>query len=266
MAQLVCKNLDLGYENHVVLKDVNFSVNAGDYLCIVGENGSGKSTLMKTVLGLQKPLGGTITFGDGVKNNEIGYLPQQTQAQRDFPATVEEIVLSGCQGRSKGLFYSREEKQLARQNMDKMRIAAFAKRCYRELSGGQQQRVLLARALCATGKMLLLDEPVSGLDPKVTLEMYRLVYELNKIDGITVERRLCRKMKTTAITSASASKRVLVTSWMEASRKSLALIRSAIFTPLGSEADSRAIRASMSMMIWFAFEPAVCITMITVPG
>lgn len=186
MAQLVCKNLDLGYENHVVLKDVNFSVNAGDYLCIVGENGSGKSTLMKTVLGLQKPLGGTIAFGDGVKNNEIGYLPQQTQAQRDFPATVEEIVLSGCQGRSKGLFYSREEKQLARQNMDKMRIAAFAKRCYRELSGGQQQRVLLARALCATQKILLLDEPVSGLDPKVTAEMYSLIEQLNREDQVTI--------------------------------------------------------------------------------
>ena len=186
MAQLECKNLDLGYENHVVLRDVNFSVSAGDYLCIVGENGSGKSTLMKTVLGLQKPLGGTITFGDGVKNNEIGYMPQQIQARRDFPATVEEIVLSGCQGRCKGLFYGAKEKELARQNMEKMRITAFAKRCYRELSGGQQQRVLLARALCATQKILLLDEPVSGLDPKVTAEMYSLIERLNREDKVTI--------------------------------------------------------------------------------
>ncbi len=186
MAQLTCENLVLGYEGHVVLENVNFSVEKGDYLCIVGENGSGKSTLMKTVLGLQKPLGGSIAFGDGVKNNEIGYLPQQTQAQRDFPATVEEIVLSGCQGRSGRLFYGKAEKALARENMEKMHITQFAKRCYRELSGGQQQRVLLARALCATRKILLLDEPVSGLDPKVTAEMYSLIEQLNREDQVTI--------------------------------------------------------------------------------
>lgn len=187
MAQLECKNLTLGYENHIVQKDVSFSVERGDYLCIVGENGSGKSTLMKTILGLQKPLGGTIAFGDGLQNNEIGYLPQQTQVQRDFPATVWEIVLSGCQTRN-GLhpFYSRESKALARKNMEKMRVTEFAGRCYRELSGGQQQRVLLARALCATQKLLLLDEPVSGLDPKVTAEMYSLIERLNKEDQVTI--------------------------------------------------------------------------------
>ena len=187
MAQLECKNLVLGYEGHVVQQDVNFSVERGDYLCIVGENGSGKSTLMKTVLGLLKPMGGTIAFGDGLRNNEVGYLPQQTQVQRDFPATVWEIVLSGCQARNGAHpFYGKEAKALARQNMEKMHITQFSKRCYRELSGGQQQRVLLARALCATQKLLLLDEPVSGLDPKVTAEMYGLIEQLNREDKVTI--------------------------------------------------------------------------------
>ena len=179
------KDLALGYENSAILKGLNFTVNKGDYLCIVGENGSGKSTLMKTLLGLQKPLSGEIFFGDGLKKNEIGYLPQQTVVQRDFPASVREIVLSGCQSRC-GFrpFYNKAEKQLAEQNMERMGIKSFEKRCYRELSGGQQQRVLLARALCATQKILLLDEPVSGLDPMVTAEMYDLIESLNK-EGIT---------------------------------------------------------------------------------
>ena len=187
MALLTCENLSLGYEGREIVRGLNFEVNAGDYLCIVGENGSGKSTLMKTILGLQPPLGGKVKTGDGLARNEIGYLPQQTVVQRDFPASVREIVLSGCCGRM-GLrpFYSKEEKRLAAENMEKMGLTALAKRCYRELSGGQQQRVLLARALCATKKVLLLDEPVSGLDPKVTIEMYALIERLNRDDGITV--------------------------------------------------------------------------------
>ena len=187
MAQLTCKDLELGYEGEVILSGLSFTVTAGDFLCIVGENGSGKSTLMKTLLGLQPPLRGSIESGDGLRPTEIGYLPQQTVVQRDFPASVREIVLSGCQGRM-GLrpFYGKAEKELARQNMEKMGIAALAGRCYRELSGGQQQRVLLARALCATRRMLLLDEPVAGLDPRVTAEMYRLIQELNRREGITV--------------------------------------------------------------------------------
>ena len=185
MSMIEVTDLALGYENSAILKGLNFTVNKGDYLCIVGENGSGKSTLMKTLLGLQKPLSGEILFGDGLKKNEIGYLPQQTVVQRDFPASVREIVLSGCQSRC-GFrpFYNKAEKQLAEQNMERMGIKSFEKRCYRELSGGQQQRVLLARALCATQKILLLDEPVSGLDPMVTAEMYDLIESLNK-EGIT---------------------------------------------------------------------------------
>ena len=187
MAQLTCQNLCVGYDGKPVLQGLNFEVFAGDYLCIVGENGSGKSTLMKTILGLQTPISGRILTGDGLRKTEIGYLPQQTVVQKDFPASVREIVLSGCQGRCGSRpFYNNEEKQLTAEAMDKMQITRLARRCYRELSGGQQQRVLLARALCATQKVLLLDEPVSGLDPKVTAEMYALIEKLNCEDGITV--------------------------------------------------------------------------------
>ena len=186
MVQLCCRDLAVGYDGNEILRGLNFEVNAGDYLCIVGENGSGKTTLMKTILGLLPPMGGTIETGDGLRQSEIGYLPQQTLVQRDFPATVWEIVLSGCQGGC-GLrpFYNREEKDRARENIERMGITALTRRCYRELSGGQQQRVLLARALCATKKMLLLDEPVTGLDAWVTGELYELIARLNA-EGITV--------------------------------------------------------------------------------
>ena len=171
----------------MLLQDINFSVKEGDYLCIIGENGSGKSTLMRTLLNLQQPIHGKITFGAGVKSDEIGYLPQQTVIQKDFPASVREIVLSGCQNRV-GMrpFYNRSEKKRACEMMEKLQITNLENRCYRELSGGQQQRVLLARALCATKKILLLDEPVSGLDPKVTDEMYRLIEKINCEDKITI--------------------------------------------------------------------------------
>jgi len=186
MALLTAANLSLGYEGRTIAKDLCFSVNPGDYLCIVGENGSGKTTLMRTLLHLQSPLGGEIAVGDGLKKNEIGYLPQQTFVQKDFPASVREIVLSGCQGRC-GLrpFYGKEDKNRANAAMQRMGITGLADRCYRELSGGQQQRVLLARALCATSKLLLLDEPVTGLDPKATTDMYHLIESLNR-DGLTI--------------------------------------------------------------------------------
>ena len=184
MSQISCENLSVGYDNRVVAENIDFTVNAGDYLCIVGENGSGKSTLMKTILGLNKPVKGKITFSDGLKQTEIGYLPQQTIVQRDFPASVYEIVLSGCQTNGKP-FYNAEDKKRAMLNMEKMNLTTMKNRSYRELSGGQQQRVLLARALCATKKLLLLDEPVTGLDPKVTQEMYEVIENLNK-EGISI--------------------------------------------------------------------------------
>lgn len=187
MAQLTCENLKLGYDGNVIIENLSFSVNSGDYLCIVGENGSGKTTLMQTILKLKAPISGKIVMSEGLKQTEIGYLPQQTALQKDFPASVYEIVISGCLNKC-GFrpFYSKKEKTLALENMEKMGIAHLAKCCYRELSGGQQQRVLLARALCSTSKMLLLDEPVSGLDPKVTAQMYDLIAKLNREEKITV--------------------------------------------------------------------------------
>ena len=186
MAYLTVQNLSVGYDGHPVAEGISFTVSAGDYLCVVGENGSGKSTLMKTLLRLQEPLSGQILPGDGLRRNEIGYLPQKTAVQRDFPASVREIVRSGCQGRC-GLrpFYNREENALAEEAMERMGIAPLAERCFRELSGGQQQRVLLARALCATRKLLLLDEPVAGLDPKATAELYELIASLNR-EGVAI--------------------------------------------------------------------------------
>lgn len=186
MALLEVKDLAVGYDSRSVLNHLNFCVNEGDYLCIVGENGSGKSTLIKTILKLQDPISGEVIYGDGLVANEIGYLPQQTVVQKDFPASIREVVMSGLQGR-KGLkaFYTKKDREEAERNMERMGILEIADKCYRDLSGGQQQRVLLARALCATQKMLLLDEPVSGLDPQVTGEMYSLIKKLND-EGITI--------------------------------------------------------------------------------
>lgn len=187
MALITCEDLSLGYDGRAIVSKLNFSVRRGDYLCIVGENGSGKSTLMKTLLDLQKPLGGKILTGDGLHKNQIGYLPQQSAAQKDFPASVKEIVLSGLQNKM-GLrpFYSRKEIERAKKNIARFGLSGMEERCYRELSGGQQQRVLLARALCASESLLLLDEPVSGLDPVATADLYALIEELNKQDGVTV--------------------------------------------------------------------------------
>jgi len=179
MAQLTCQKLCVGYDGKSILQDLDFEVFAGDYLCIVGENGSGKSTLMKTILGLLSPISGRILTGDGLRKNEIGYLPQQTVVQKDFPASVREIVLSGCQGRCGSRpFYNKEEKKLAADAMGKMQITPLAKRCYRTLSGGQQQRVAIARALAMRPDVILFDEPTSALDPELVGEVLNTIRQL----------------------------------------------------------------------------------------
>ncbi len=186
MSYIEGSNLALGYDGKAVVENLNFKVNKGDYLCVLGENGAGKSTLIKTMLGLIDRVSGEISYGDGLKAYEIGYLPQQTVVQKDFPATVWEVVLSGTLAQS-GFrpFYGRKEKELARQKMEELDIWELKKKCYRNLSGGQQQRVLLARALCAASKIILLDEPVTGLDPRVTADFYELLKKLNQ-GGISV--------------------------------------------------------------------------------
>lgn len=187
MSLLTCINVSFAYDRKIVISDLNFTVDSGDYLCIVGENGSGKSTLMNGLLRLKSPAKGTIIVGDGLKQNEIGYLPQQTVVQKDFPASVYEVVLSGClNGLGARPFYSKKEKALAKKNIERLGIEDLHHKCYRELSTGQQQRVLLARALCATKKILLLDEPAAGLDPIVTKELYSLIKKINNQMQITV--------------------------------------------------------------------------------
>lgn len=183
-----CKDVTLGYENKVVAKNLNFKIDQGDYLCVVGENGTGKSTLIKTLLGLIKPLNGEVIANVQGKNHKgVGYLPQQTQAQKDFPASVWEVVLSGVLNNDHRCpFYNKKDKAEAEKNMEKLNILDLKKRCYRELSGGQQQRVLLARALCATDSVLILDEPVTGLDPAASMELYETIRDLNKKENVTI--------------------------------------------------------------------------------
>ena len=186
MAILSFENVGLAYGGDNVAHDVSFSVNAGEFWGIVGENGSGKTTLMKALLGLIPCASGRIVMGEGLKPTEIGYLPQSSAIQRDFPASVEEVVLSGTIG-YRGLkpFYGRREREMANRNMEMLGLLPLKRHSFQELSGGQQQRVLLARALCATKKCIVLDEPTTGLDPVVTAEFYQLLHGINK-QGMTV--------------------------------------------------------------------------------
>lgn len=184
---LRCRNLSFAYDEHTVLANVDFDVACGEYLCVAGQNGSGKSTLIKGILGLKAPSEGRIEYLEGLKQNEIGYLPQQTAVQKDFPAGALEIVLTGClNGRGWRPFYCRADAVRANENMERMGVLPLAKRCFRELSGGQQRRVLLARALCAARRLLILDEPVSGLDPHASQELYRAVACLHKENHLTI--------------------------------------------------------------------------------
>lgn len=184
---ITCDKVSFTYDGITAAKDLDFCVQQNDYLCIIGENGAGKSTLIKGLLKLKKPSSGTIRMDNGLKANEIGYLPQQMIVQKDFPASVYEVILSGCLNRlGMRFFYTKKEKELAEKNLQRMGIENLRDRCYRELSSGQQQRVLLARALCATKKLILLDEPAAGLDPSAAQELYELIRSINEDLGITV--------------------------------------------------------------------------------
>ncbi len=187
MALIKCENAAFGYDGTVAAENVTFSVEKGDYLYIIGENGTGKSTLVKGLVGLTKPVAGSVTYGDGLNSRKIGYMPQKTEIQSDFPASVYEVVISGCLGRG-GFrpFYTKHDRERVCEAMTALHIHDIEHKSYRELSGGQQQRVLLARALVAAGDVLLLDEPAAGLDPVVTADLYSVIADLNRRHGVTV--------------------------------------------------------------------------------
>lgn len=187
MALITLKDVTIAFEGIVAVENVRLSIEKGDYLVIVGENGSGKSTLIRAILGLVRPQKGRVIYGKGLSRNQIGYLPQQTIAQKDFPASVEEVVLSGCVSHmGRRLFFSQKNKEIAEEKMRLLDIQRLRKQSYRTLSGGQQQRVLLARALCAADSILLLDEPVTGLDPDATEELYGIIRRLNREHGVAI--------------------------------------------------------------------------------
>lgn len=187
MAQLRCENISVGYEDGIVVSDVSFELNRGDYVCIVGENGAGKSSLLKGILGLAKIQGGKLEYGDGMSRADVGYLPQQKDYQKNFPATVKEVVMSGFLNKM-GLrpYYNRAEKAKAMEILSDFGMADYVRASFGSLSGGQKQRVLLARAMCATDKLLLLDEPTTGLDPVATEELYGLLKRLNREKKTTI--------------------------------------------------------------------------------
>lgn len=187
MAQLRCENISVGYEDGIVVSDVSFELNRGDYVCIVGENGAGKSSLLKGILGLARIQGGKLEYGDGMSRADVGYLPQQKDYQKNFPATVKEVVMSGFLNKM-GLrpYYNRAEKTKAMEILSDFGMADYVRASFGSLSGGQKQRVLLARAMCATDKLLLLDEPTTGLDPVATEELYELLKRLNREKKTTI--------------------------------------------------------------------------------
>ncbi|ONI39760.1 ABC transporter [Candidatus Epulonipiscium fishelsonii] len=187
MKQIICKDLKIGYEKKILINSINLTISEGEYWCITGANGMGKTTFIKTLLKLIPSISGEIILSDGLHQTDIGYLPQQKIHQKNFPASVEEIVISGNLNKSKlRWYYNKEEKARAKQNILKLGLKGLEKKSYNTLSGGQQQRVLLARALCATSKIIILDEPVSGLDPNVTQDMYNVIKKLNTEDKITI--------------------------------------------------------------------------------
>lgn len=186
MSLITCVDASFGYDGKEVVTDLSFNIEQGDYLCIVGNNGAGKSTLIGGLLGFRKPISGSVSMGDDLVKNQIGYLPQSSTIKTDFPASVYEVVISGTLNRNRFIpFYTKHQKEIADINMKRLRIEELKNSAFSELSGGQVQRVLLARALCASTKVLLLDEPVAGLDPVITKDFYELIKKLNE-EGITI--------------------------------------------------------------------------------
>lgn len=180
------KELSLAYEGRSVISGLSLQIHSGDFLCIIGENGSGKTTLTNALLGLKSPSSGSMELC-GLKRNEIGVLLQRTDVQSDFPALVGEVVLSGRVGKKRGIaMYTRHDRQVAFENMEKLGITSIADKSFRTLSGGQQQRALLARALCAAEKLIVLDEPAASLDPKACADMYSLIRDINANEGMAV--------------------------------------------------------------------------------
>lgn len=181
------KNLVIGYEHKAIIKNINLTIDEGDYVCVFGDNGVGKSTFLKTLLGLLPPLNGDIIFDEKLNKKMIGYLPQKIEVKSEFPAAALEVVLSGCVSRL-GFrpFYRKSDKELAKKNMDLLGVTPLAQKPFRELSGGQQQRILLARALCATDKLLVLDEPFTGLDQTTTSKLHEVLDKINKEKGVTI--------------------------------------------------------------------------------
>ena len=178
MSLIKIENASLGYEGKTVVNDISVDIKEKDYICIVGENGSGKTTLMKALLGLLKPLSGSITYSDGLKQNEIGYLPQSSDIQRDFPASVQEVVLSGCLNKKHTFFYSKEQKKTAAENMKLTGIYDLRKKCFRELSGGQRQRISIARAIIRNPRVIIFDEATSALDSVTEKEIQKAIENL----------------------------------------------------------------------------------------
>lgn len=187
MFLLKCNKLTLGYNNKDILHSFDYGIHSGEYLCIIGRNGCGKTTFLRGLAGVLRPKSGKIELCDNLRRNQIGYLPQITIAQKDFPASVEEIVLSAFQGKSLLLpFYGKALRKRANECLELTRTENLRKESFRELSGGQKQRVLLARALCAAERLLLLDEPVTGLDPESSQNMYNIIKDLHENKNMTI--------------------------------------------------------------------------------
>lgn len=181
---LEVKNLKVSYNSHTAIENVSFKINQGEYIALVGENGSGKSTLIKAIMGLKKEDEGEVKFD--LDLSEVSYLAQTDLKGIDFPATSKEIIMTGCQKRGKLPFYTKQDKENFKQVVQELKIEDLINKRIGDLSGGQKQRVLLARSLIRNPKMIILDEPQTGLDVNITKELYKILEKLNKEKNVTI--------------------------------------------------------------------------------